>query len=239
MFARSLAVVCAGAAALLASHVFAAGPRPVVVELFTSQGCSSCPPADRYLSELSDTRTDVLPLAFHVTYWNQLGWKDPFSFEAVDARQAQYVKRFRDFAYTPEMVIDGKAEVVGSNRGAANSAIDDAKSTGVTVATVNAAREGGGVSVSIGSGRGRARVLLVGYDARHVTPIGLGENAGRTLTESNIVRGFAPIGQWSGAPLTLHANAVTGEHMAVLLEASDGTIVGAARVADGQQAPAR
>ncbi|MEM5389172.1 DUF1223 domain-containing protein [Paraburkholderia phymatum] len=239
MFARSLAVICAGAATLLASHAFAAGPRPVVVELFTSQGCSSCPPADRYLSELSDTRTDVLPLAFHVTYWNQLGWKDPFSFEAVDARQAQYVKRFRDFAYTPEMVIDGKAEVVGSNRGAASSAIDDAKSTGVTLATVNAAREGGSVSVSIGPGRGHARVLLVGYDARHVTPIGLGENAGRTLTESNIVRGFAPIGLWSGAPLTLHANAVTGEHMAVLLEASDGTIVGAARVADGQQAPAR
>ncbi|SEK09705.1 DUF1223 domain-containing protein [Paraburkholderia diazotrophica] len=239
MSARFLAVICTGAAALLASHAFAAEPRPVVVELFTSQGCSSCPPADRFLSELSDTRTDVLPLAFHVTYWNQLGWKDPFSFEAVDARQAQYVKRFRDFAYTPEMVIDGKAEVVGSNRSAASSAIDDAKSTGVTVATVSAAREGGGVSVTIGPGRGRARVLLVGYDARHVTPIGLGENAGRTLTESNIVRSFAPIGQWSGAPLTLHANAVTGEHMAVLLEASDGAIVGAARVVDGQRAPAR
>jgi hypothetical protein len=69
--------------ALLASHAFAAAPRPVVVELFTSQGCSSCPPADRFLSELSDSRTDVLPLAFHVTYWNQLGWKDPYSFDGA------------------------------------------------------------------------------------------------------------------------------------------------------------
>ncbi|WP_332460145.1 DUF1223 domain-containing protein [Caballeronia calidae] len=225
--------------ALLASQAFAAAPRPVVVELFTSQGCSSCPPADRFLSELSDTRTDVLPLAFHVTYWNQLGWKDPFSFDAADARQAQYVQRFRDFAYTPEMVIDGKAEVVGSNRSAASSAIDQAKSMGVTAATVSAARGGGSVSVSIGPGSGRARVLLVGYDARHVTPIARGENAGHTLTESNIVRSFAPIGQWSGTALTLRANAVAGEHLVVLLQAPDGAIVGAARVIDASEAPTR
>ncbi|SAL06567.1 hypothetical protein AWB78_08130 [Caballeronia calidae] len=239
MLARSLAVICASAVALLASQAFAAAPRPVVVELFTSQGCSSCPPADRFLSELSDTRTDVLPLAFHVTYWNQLGWKDPFSFDAADARQAQYVQRFRDFAYTPEMVIDGKAEVVGSNRSAASSAIDQAKSMGVTAATVSAARGGGSVSVSIGPGSGRARVLLVGYDARHVTPIARGENAGHTLTESNIVRSFAPIGQWSGTALTLRANAVAGEHLVVLLQAPDGAIVGAARVIDASEAPTR
>ncbi|QBR03467.1 DUF1223 domain-containing protein [Paraburkholderia pallida] len=232
MLARSLTALCAGAAALLASHAYAAAPRPVVVELFTSEGCSSCPPADRFLSELSDTRTDVLPLAFHVTYWNQLGWKDPFSFDAADARQAQYAQRFRDFAYTPEMVVDGKAEMVGSNRTAASAAIDHAKSMGVTAATVNATREGGRVSVSIGPGSGSARVLLVAYDARHVTPIGRGENAGHTLTESNVVRSLATIGQWSGTALTLHADAGAGEHLAVLLEADDGAIVGAARVAD-------
>ncbi|MEM5367033.1 DUF1223 domain-containing protein [Paraburkholderia azotifigens] len=238
MLTRSLAVIGAGAAALLASHAFAAAPRPVVVELFTSQGCSSCPPADRYLSELSDTRSDVLPLAFHVTYWNQLGWKDPFSFDAADARQAQYARRFRDFPYTPEMVIDGKAEVVGSNRAAARTAIEDAKSTAATAAMVDAIRDGSNVSVSIGSGRGRAHVLLVGYDTRHVTPVGRGENSGETLTESNIVRSFTSIGEWTGAPLQLRTNAITGEHMAVLLEASDGAIVGAARVIDRQQAPA-
>ncbi|MBP0590801.1 DUF1223 domain-containing protein [Paraburkholderia sp. LEh10] len=239
MLRRSLTAICASAAALLASHAYPAGSRPVVVELFTSQGCSSCPPADRFLSELSDTRSDVLPLAFHVTYWNQLGWKDPFSFDGADARQAQYAQRFRDFEYTPEMVIDGKAEVVGSNRTAASSAIDRAKFTGLTAATVSATRADGGVSVSIGPGTGSARVLLVGYDTRHVTAVGRGENAGHTLTESNVVRGIAPIGQWSGTAQTLRADAVAGEHQVVLLEANDGAIVGAARVVDAREAPAR
>ncbi|MBN3751493.1 DUF1223 domain-containing protein [Paraburkholderia sp. Tr-20389] len=231
--------IFATAAALLASHAYAAAPRPVVVELFTSQGCSSCPPADRFLTEMSDTRADVLPLAFHVTYWNQLGWKDPFSLDAADARQARYVQQFHDFAYTPEMVIDGKAAVVGSNRSAASAAIERAKSVNVTAASISAKREDGGVSVSIGAGTGHARVLLVGYDARHVTPVGRGENAGETLAESNIVRGFAPIGQWSGTALELRAQPTSGEHLVVLLEADDGAIVGAARVSDTRAAPAR
>lgn len=232
MFARFVSITFASAAALLTSYAFADPPRPVVIELFTSQGCSSCPPADRYLSELGDSRADVLPLAFHVTYWNQLGWKDPFSLEAADARQARYVQRFRGFAYTPELVIDGRTAVVGSDRGAASAAIDHAKSADGAAATVSAARSGNGVSVSIGPGNGAARVLLVGYDPRHVTPVALGENAGHTLTESNVVRAFAPIGQWSGTALSLHADAVAGERLAVLLEAPDGAIVGAARVAD-------
>lgn len=239
MLPRSLIAVCVSASALLASHAFAAAPRPVVVELFTSEGCSSCPPADRYLSELSDKRTDVLPLAFHVTYWNELGWKDPFSLDAADARQAGYAQRFHDFAYTPEMVIDGTAEAVGSNRSAVSAAIDYAKSKGVTAATVSATRAGSSVSVSIGPGTGRARVLLVGYDARHVTAIGRGENAGRTLTESNVVRSLATIGQWSGTVLTLRADAVAGEHLAVLLEADDGAVVGAAHVVDARDVPGR
>jgi hypothetical protein len=232
MSIRAFAALCA--ATIMAPHAFAAAPRPVVVELFTSQGCSSCPPADRFLSELNDTRADVLPLAFHVTYWNQLGWKDPFSFGDADARQARYAQRFRDFEYTPEMVIDGKAEVVGSNRAAASAAIDQATRNVESAATVNASRDGDRVSVTIGAGSGRARIVLVGYDTRRVTAVGQGENAGRTLTESNIVRELVPIGQWSGAALTLNANGVAGEHLAVLLEAADGAVVGAARVADAR-----
>jgi hypothetical protein len=118
---RSLAAALfASAAGMFITQANAAQPRPVVVELFTSQGCSSCPPADRFLSELSDTRSDVLPLAFHVTYWNQLGWKDPFSLDAATERQAQYGRRFGDGSYTPEMVIDGKTGVVGSDRESAD-----------------------------------------------------------------------------------------------------------------------
>ncbi|MFM0312403.1 DUF1223 domain-containing protein [Paraburkholderia sp. RL17-383-BIF-A] len=239
MLPRLLTAIIASAAALLPSRAFADALRPVVVELFTSEGCSSCPPADRLLSELSDTRTDVLPLAFHVTYWNRLGWKDPFSFDGADARQARYAQRFRGFEYTPEMVVDGKAELVGSDRSAAGTAIEHAKSDGVTAATVHATRSNGGVSVSIGRGLGRAHVLLIGYDARHVTAIGRGENAGRTLTESNVVRSIVDIGQWSGAAVTLRADAVAGEHQVVLLEADDDAIVGAASVINTGEAPAR
>jgi hypothetical protein len=93
-----------------------AAQRPIVVELFTSQGCSSCPPADRFLTDLAHKRRDILPLAFHVTYWNSLGWADPFSMEAATQRQAQYGARFGDGSYTPEMVIDGTKGLVGSDR---------------------------------------------------------------------------------------------------------------------------
>src|ERR1700740_1648836 len=93
-----------------------AAERPVVVELYTSQGCSSCPPANAYLNELSRDRRDVLPLAFHVTYWDRLGWKDPYSLQAATDRQNQYGHRFGDGSYTPEIVVDGAAGLGGSPR---------------------------------------------------------------------------------------------------------------------------
>jgi len=212
--------------------VAAANPRPVVVELFTSQGCSSCPPADAYLSELSQQRSDVLPLAFHVTYWNSLGWKDPFSMDLATERQAQYARRFGDGSYTPEMVVDGKASFVGSDRSSAEAAIQKAKDADSTSATVSAVRKGNAISVSIGAGSGNARVLLVGYDPQHVTAIGRGENGGRTLKESNIVRSLQSVGQWTGKAASFDQQVPAGEKTAVLLEAPDGRIIGAARVAD-------
>jgi len=217
---------------LVALPVAAANSRPVVVELFTSQGCSSCPPADAYLSELSQQRSDVLPLAFHVTYWNSLGWKDPYSLDLATQRQAQYAQRFGDGSYTPQMVVDGKAALVGSDRSSAEAAIQKAKDANSTSATVSAARKGNAISVSIGAGSGNARVLLVGYDPQHVTTIGRGENGGRTLKESNIVRSLESIGQWTGKAVVFDKQAPAGEKTAVLLEAPDGRIIGAARVAD-------
>jgi hypothetical protein len=218
---------------LVALPVAAATSRPVVVELFTSQGCSSCPPAEAYLSELSQQRTDVLPLAFHVTYWNSLGWKDPFSLDLANERQAQYARRFGDSPYTPEMVVDGKAALVGSNRSSAEIAIQKAKEADSTSATVSAVRRGNTIRVSIGTGSGNAQVMLVGYDPQHVTTIGSGENGGRTLKESNVVRSFQSIGQWAGKAAVFDLQIPAGEKTAVLLEAPDGHIVGAARVADG------
>ena len=136
--------------------------RPVVVELFTSEGCSSCPPADAYLSELSRDRPEVLPLAFHVTYWNSLGWQDPYSLEAATQRQAEYSARFGQSAYTPEMVIDGRKGLVGSNRRAAEAAIRIAQKADEAGADVSGVRHGERLSLMIGPGSGRGQVLVVG-----------------------------------------------------------------------------
>ena len=158
-----------------------AGERPVVVELFTSQGCSSCPPANAFLNEIARGRSDVLPLAFHVTYWDRLGWKDPFSLEAATIRQDHYGHRFGDGSYTPEMVVDGTISLVGSHRDEINAAIEHAK-RGQQIATDLSVDEAGeNVVIRIGSGVGRGRVLLIGFDHHHTTKIGRGENGGRTL----------------------------------------------------------
>jgi hypothetical protein len=210
-----------------------AAERPVVVELFTSQGCSSCPPANAYLNEMSRGRRDVLALAFHVTYWDRLGWKDPFSMEAATDRQAVYGRRFGDGSYTPEMVVDGASSAVGSDRGQVGSAIDNAKRNGQTAAAVSVTRNGEQVSIEVGAGSGNARVLLIGFDHEHTTPIGRGENSGRTLVEANVVRSFRSIGQWSGAALRLNERFPQGQDVAVVLEAPNGRIIGAGRLAAG------
>ncbi len=205
-----------------------AGGRPVVVELFTSEGCSSCPPAEAYLGDLAH-RPGVLPLAFHVTYWDRLGWRDPFSLAAATERQARYGERFGDGSYTPEMVVDGARALVGSDRGAGAAAIAAAGASSAAAADMSVTRDAGGLSIRVGAGQGRGRVVLVGFDPQHVTAIGRGENTGRTVTESNVVRSVRDLGAWTGAPLALSEPAPAGEAAAVLLETTDGRIVGAAR----------
>jgi hypothetical protein len=207
-----------------------AGERPVVVELFTSQGCSSCPPANTFLNEMSKGRHDVLPLAFHVTYWDRLGWKDPFSLEAATSRQDDYGHRFGDGSYTPEMVVDGMVGLVGSHRDEVNAAIERAKRGQHTATDVNVDRAGENVAISIGSGVGRGRVLLIGLDHDHTTKIGRGENGGRTLAELNVVRSIRSVGEWSGKPLEISERFPAGQDVAVVIESPDGGIVGAARL---------
>jgi hypothetical protein len=210
-----------------------AAERPVVVELFTSQGCSSCPPADAYLRDLSKDRRDVLPLAFHVTYWDNLGWKDPYSMQAATQRQDQYGRRFGDGSYTPEIVVDGAAGMVGSRRGDVGAAIERAKRVSRTAAAISVTKTGEQVSIQVGSGSGNGRILLIGFDREHTTAIGRGENGGRTLTEANIVRSIRSVGQWSGAALHINEPFPEGQDVAVVLEAPDGQIVGAARLGGG------
>jgi hypothetical protein len=222
-------LVLLGGLAAFSPGIALAAERPVVVELFTSQGCSSCPPANAFLNELSKQPSNVLALAFHVTYWDYLGWKDPFSLTLATDRQAQYGRRFGDGSYTPEIVVDGSAGLVGSYRDDINRVIAKAKAENVTVADVSLVARDGKASIDIGAGRGAARVMLVGFDREHVTAIGRGENRGRTMAEANIVRSFRPIGQWTGAPLHIEEQLPDGEQVAVILQSADGRIVGASR----------
>jgi hypothetical protein len=226
---RSWQLLVLGTFAAVSPHAAAAAERPVVVELFTSQGCSSCPPANAFLNELSKQRSDVLALAFHVTYWDYLGWKDPFSLQTATDRQARYGQRFGDGSYTPEIVVDGGTSLVGSYRKDVNRAIAKARADGRTAADVSVVAKAGKVSINVGSGQGAAKVYLVGYDREHVTAIGRGENRGRTMPESNIVRSFRSVADWHGAPVHVEQPVPDGEEIAVILEAPDGHIVGAAR----------
>jgi hypothetical protein len=231
MFSRL--VLSLGLIAALSPAAAAAADRPVVVELFTSQGCSSCPPANAYLNELVKQRRDVLALAFHVTYWDRLGWKDPFSLEAATDRQGIYGRRFGDGSYTPEIVVDGSTSMVGSDSGAVGPAIENARRNGRTAAAVDVTREGDQLSIEVGVGTGSGRVLLIGFDHEHTTAVGRGENGGRTLTEANVVRSIRSVGQWSGTALRITERSPQGQDVAVVLEAPDGRIIGANRLATG------
>lgn len=213
--------------------IAAAAERPVVVELFTSQGCSSCPPANAFLNEMTKGRTDVLPLAFHVTYWDRLGWRDPFSLEAATSRQDRYGRRFGDGSYTPEMVVDGGVGLVGSRRDEVNAAIEKAKREQTTAAEISVSKDAGNVTIKVGAGIGSGKVLLIGFDREHTTKIGRGENGGRTLAEANVVRSIRPVADWLGKPLQIREPFPDGEDVAVVIEAHDGRIVGAARLAGG------
>ena len=149
------------------------------------------------------------------------------------APEARHGRRFGDGSYTPQIVVDGAAGMVGSHRSAVASAIERAKRESVTAAAVSVTRNGKLVSIEVGSGSGNGRVLSIGFDREHTTPIGRGENGGRTLTEANIVRSIRPVGQWSGSPLKISEQFPEGQDFAVVLEAPNGQVIGASRLADG------
>ncbi len=216
---------------LIKGTVAAEVQKPLVVlELFTSEGCSSCPPADALLTDLA-ARPDVLPLGFHVTYWDRLGWKDPFSLEAATARQRTYAATLdQDTVYTPELVVDGRRGVVGSDRQAVATAIDAARHDEAIRFTLRLHAARAGVEVDVGAGAGTGTIWLVGFDRQHRTAVGRGENGGRTLLEANIVRSIRPIGRWAGTPLHLNAEPAVGEQVAALVQAPDGRIINAVRL---------
>lgn len=201
----------------------AAMPPPVLVEMFTSQSCSSCPPADALLAELVG-RPGVLALSLHVTYWDRLGWRDRFSLPAATERQRRYATTLgHGQVYTPQAVVQGARDVVGSDRGALLAALRAAAPAPVTLGL---AAEGGTVALTAGEGAGEGSLWLVGFDRRHVTPIGGGENGGRTLTHVNVVRSLRRVGAWAGGAVRIAAPRPEGERLALLLQATEGPILG-------------
>jgi hypothetical protein len=185
------------AAALCGAADVQAAPRPTVVELFTSEGCNSCPPAEAYLGELAQ-RGDVLALAYHVQYWDELGWQDRFGLSAAAQRQNAYVNTLRlSSAYTPQLVVDGRRDFLGSDRSAVGRALSTPSSATVPVQILlQDARAM--VTVGAASGAVVSEVMLVAYRRSAVTAIGRGENSGRRLAEYNIVRAVQPLGRWVG-----------------------------------------
>jgi len=196
-----LAVLIAGVAGAAAAQ----DKGPVVVELFTSEGCSSCPPADAFLGELTK-RPAIVPLAFHVDYWDYIGWKDPYASPAFTQRQHDYAAALRlHMVYTPQMVVDGHTDVVGSEYADVEAAIGKA---GVQPKlAVSIEKDGAGYRVVIPAAdappAGPAAVWLALFDSQRETRVARGENGGRMLKEYNIVRDWRQIGSWDGHALTL------------------------------------
>ncbi len=208
---RSLRECMAAAAMLSCVAATNAQPRPVVVELFTSEGCSSCPPADAYVGKLS-ARSDVLALSFHVDYWDDLGWRDRFALAQSVERQNIYARNLRrSSVYTPQLVVDGRDDHVGSDGRAVATALSENRDGVPVEVSVRDAE----VLVEIGARPGvpPSDVMLVAYLHHAVSAIGRGENAGRTLDEFNIVRNIRTLGEWKGRDLSrVSVIAAAGRH---------------------------
>ena len=239
-------------AVLLASPVIAAEPSapattaarhmPVVVELFTSQGCSSCVAADAYFAELAK-RPDVIALAFHVDYWNYIGWTDPFAKPWASARQRDYRESLKTrFVYTPQMVVDGTAQTVGSDEAECDALIRAAAAKIATGPLLDLQwRADGALIVDVGAGPSPpgepATLWLIGYDTEHTTHVLRGENQGRTIADYHPVRSYQRLGKWAGwsaefiVPAAKVKTLGNGGIAVLLQDNSTGPILSAAQIA--------
>jgi len=226
---RALALACAVAAAAAAA---ARADGPTVVELFTSQGCSSCPPADALLAELAG-RDDVLALSLHVDYWDYIGWKDPFAAAACTERQRDYARHFGlGYVYTPQMVVQGRRQMTGSDRAAVLAAIG--REAAMPAMTVEVAGDAAAAAALLPARDGgeAATVWAVAFDDGHTTRVERGENRGRTLSYANVVREMRRVGEWRGQAARLAlpmADLAPGRDAVAVLVQSDsrGVILGA------------
>lgn len=205
---------------------------PIVVELYQSQGCSSCPPANAAFNRIAD-RADLIPLSFAVTYWDQLGWKDRFAQPAFTQRQRDYAKVLTVGAgvYTPQIVINGRRALVGGRKGELDRALAASRAiSGGPALTASPA------AVSVGAGTGSATVWLVRYDPREQqVTISAGENDGRTLPHKNIVRELTALGKWAGpaARFTVPPQEAGLRSAVLVQDRTSGAILAASRLPTG------
>ncbi len=208
-----------------------AQPQPTVVELFSSEGCSSCPPAEALIGVLAQRRPDVIALAFHVDYWDYIGWRDRFEIREAPERQERYATALRlRSIYTPQLIIDGRRDVIG---GADATMVPRSGATQSFALDIQLRADEVNVSLGAAQTAPPCDVMLVSYLPEASSAINAGENAGRELHEFNVVRSISRLGAWSGraasfrvAIASLPADAT---RVAVLIQtAGQGPIVGAA-----------
>ncbi len=232
-------LVGVGGLAVLSGRAEEARPEPlVVVELFTSQGCSSCPPADALLADLA-ARPDVLALSLHVDYWDYLGWKDIFAMPAFTRRQVAYGETAdARSVYTPQMIVQGTERLVGSHRKEVLGAIAEAAAS-PRVAQVSLSRTEDGLQVRVAPVHAASPGGVLWYVTFH-TPdpvlIKSGENAGREVRYVNVARSWMKLGRWDGRSETVYAapdlaGAGADSGVAVILQAGRyGPVLAAAKL---------
>ena len=222
------------AATLMLATPSLAQDNPVLVELYTSQGCSSCPPADAFLHELAK-RDDVVALALHVDYWDYIGWKDVFGNPAHSARQRSYAKvGGRKMIYTPQMVINGEEHVVGNRPRDVEDVIAKHQSTTPSI-TLTAERRGDELVIKADTAEAlndNLTVQVVRYMPNSTVDIRRGENAGKVLSYANVVTELRAIGDWdTQAPLEMNTGVEGDQPIVVLLQhQGQGPIAAVARI---------
>ena len=228
--------------AVIQCHAAAPAVTPIVVELFTSEGCSDCPPAEAFLKTLDSAQpvsgTQLIVLEEHVDYWDDLGWRDPFSSHSLTLRQEDYVTRLRlASAYTPQMVVDGAYQFVGSDRRSAAKAFESARSTAkvaIRISSLN--NEGGSLRMRIETDPvpAKAEVVVALAADRAESQVQRGENGGRHLEHVAIVRNLTAVGKADKGgvfskeiSLSTKSFAAPGRVIAFLQEPNQGKILGA------------
>ena len=204
----------AAPALLAVSAARAEAGAPVLVELFTSQGCSSCPGADAALVPLA-ARDDVLALAYHVTYWDRLGWRDTLGDPAFTDRQRWYAGLLGKGPYTPQLVLDGELDLVGSDP-RLEQAVDLVRAQRVTLPIEITAA--GVALLPDAEVTGDVRLTAIGYDRHHLVAIGRGENAGSSVDYYNAARTLHDLGAWDGRSRRLALGAAPGTGVVLLAQ---------------------